>query len=389
LNKKVILLSAVVLMFVSGSIFGLHQLATSVQRRMNPVLIHSPYDIAMETRAYHNELLVADLHSDALMWDHDLAKNNQVGHVDFPRLKEGNVAVQVFSVVTKVPDNEGKSTYGGGLDQITLLAVVELWPPQTWFNLTERALYQAHRLETLEKQLDGEFEIVTSKSDLTGFIAHRAENPQPVAGVLSLEGAHALEGNLDNIDVLYNAGFRIVGLTHHFDNDIGGASLGEGKKGLTDFGRDVVIRLEEEGMIIDLAHASSTLIKDVLAITTRPVIVTHTGVKGICVNARNLSDDDIKRIAERGGVIGIGYDPLFTCMAGVRSIVLSIQYVADLVGVEHVALGSDFDGVITAPFDTSGIALITQGLIDAGFTPDEIRMIMGENVINFLEKNLP
>jgi microsomal dipeptidase-like Zn-dependent dipeptidase len=209
-----------------------------------------------------------------------------------------------------------------------------------------------------------------------------------VAGILSLEGAHALEGHLENLGVLYDAGFRIVGLNHFFDNEIGGASMGKNKGGITDYGRELIRRLEEKRIIIDLAHASSTLIEDVLAVATRPMLVTHTGAKGICSNVRNLSDHEIKGVADRDGLIGIGYGTLFNGSPNLKSFVRSIKYVADLAGVEHVALGSDYDGAILAPFDASGVALITQELIHTGFNPGEIRKIMGENVLGFLRKNL-
>jgi microsomal dipeptidase-like Zn-dependent dipeptidase len=233
------------------------------------------------------------------------------------------------------------------------------------------------------------FEIVASSRQLAGFLDRRKQDYRGVAGLLSLEGAHAFEGDLHNIDSLYEAGFRIVGLTHFFDNDVGGSSLGEKGYGLTGFGRALVERLEQKRIIIDLAHASADLARDVLAVATRPFLVTHTGVKAVCPNARNLDDKTIKQIAGQGGLIGIGYDPLFTCAPGVKPVVRSIQYVAGLVGVEHVALGSDFDGLIRAPFDAAGLALITQALIEAGFLDQEIKLIMGENILNFLLANLP
>ena len=123
--------------------------------------------------------------------------------------------------------------------------------------------------------------------------------------------------------------------------------------------------------------------------TTGPVIVTHTGVDGVCPSQRNLADKHIQRVVERGGLIGIGYDPFFNCDLGVKAIVNSIRYVADRYGVEHVALGSDFDGTILAPFDTAGLALLTDELIASGFSPGEIHMVMGDNVINFLLHRLP
>ena len=142
-------------------------------------------------------------------------------------------------------------------------------------------------------------------------------------------------------------------------------------------------------MIIDLAHASPKLIEDVLRICSRPVIVSHTGVKGCIDNNRNLSDQQIKKIADKGGLIGIGFWETAVGINGVESIVNCIKYVSDLVGVEHVALGSDFDGAVTIPFDAAGMVHITEELLEQGFSKKNIRMIMGENALNFLLNALP
>ena len=170
---------------------------------------------------------------------------------------------------------------------------------------------------------------------------------------------------------------------------MGGSSLDTGNEGLTEFGREVVKRLYQKGIMIDLTHSSPRSMDEILDITTGPVLVTHTGVDSVCPSPRNLTDEQIRRIVERGGLIGIGYDPFFNCELGIPAIVKSIHYVADHFGVDHVTLGSDFDGTIFAPFDTSGLALLTEELIREGFLPAEIHRVMGDNVINFLLHNLP
>jgi len=177
--------------------------------------------------------------------------------------------------------------------------------------------------------------------------------------------------------------------SHFFDNDIGGSAAGVHKSGLTDKGREWVRQMEARHMIIDLAHASAQTIEDVLAIATRPLVVSHTGVKGTCDNNRNLTDDQIRAVAAKGGLIGIGYWDTATCGTDARAIVKAMRYVSDRVGAEHVALGSDFDGAVRVPFDTSGVAEITEAMLDAGYSEAEIRMIMGENVVKFLSENLP
>ncbi|HEY0385904.1 MAG TPA: membrane dipeptidase, partial [Pyrinomonadaceae bacterium] len=209
------------------------------------------------------------------------------------------------------------------------------------------------------------------------------------AGFLGVEGAHALEGDLDNIDIFFAAGIRMMSPTHFFDNEIGGSAHGLRKGGLTELGREMIRRMEARHMIVDLAHASSATINDVLAIATRPVVVSHTGVKGTCDNTRNLSDEQLRKIAAKGGVIGIGYWETATCGRDARAIARAIRYTANLVGVEHVSLGSDFDGAVAAPFDTTGVAQITEALMAEGFNEDEIKMIMGGNALKLLMQSLP
>jgi membrane dipeptidase len=368
---------------------GLHGVALLVQRRLNPSLGVPLYHVSPVAQSLHDRLLAADLHADALLWDTNLLRRHSAGHVDLPRLRSGNVALQVFGVVTKVPRPGADATFGSGVDLISLLSVIELWPARTWFSLTERALFQARKLAQLEARSRGQFKLITSARGLDNFIAQRERNPGLVAGLLALEGVQALEGSLSNVELLYRAGFRMMSLTHLSDNDAGGSSLGSQRHGLTPFGRQVIRRLEERRVIIDLAHASPALFGDVLAATTRPVLVSHTGVQGVCPNPRNLSDDQIRAIAARGGLIGIGFDALFTCAPGIKPIADSIRYVAGLVGPEYVAIGSDFDGAIQPPFDASGLAQVTAQLIDDGFPEADIRRIMGENALRFLEENLP
>jgi microsomal dipeptidase-like Zn-dependent dipeptidase len=231
--------------------------------------------------------------------------------------------------------------------------------------------------------------VIESSSDLHNYLERRRADAHLTAGLLSIEGAHALDGKLENLDVLYRAGYRMMSPSHFFDNDIGGSAAGVQKTGLTEKGREWVRQMEARHMIIDLAHASPKTIEDVLAMATRPVVVSHTGVKGTCNNNRNLSDDQIQAVAAKGGLIGIGYWETATCGTDAQAIVKAMRYVSDRVGVEHVALGSDFDGAVTEPFDTSGLVEITNAMLEAGYSEQEIRLIMGENVMGFLEVNLP
>ena len=204
-----------------------------------------------------------------------------------------------------------------------------------------------------------------------------------------MEGLHALEGDLANLDVFYDAGYRMLGLAHSFDNEVAGSAAGLEKGGLTDLGRAVVRRMEERHVLVDLAHVAPASIDDVVDMATRPVVVSHTGVQGTCPGPRNLADRHVRRIAETGGVIGIGYWEGAVCSIELKAIIRAIRYVADLVGVEHVALGSDFDGTVHTLFDTTGLVLITEALLNGGFSEDEVGLIMGGNVLRLLMEMLP
>lgn len=348
-----------------------------------------PYSASDRARALHKTLLVADLHADSLLWDRDLLARASRGHVDIPRLVEGGVALQNFTVVTKVPFGSNYESNTGASDEITQLAVAERWPVAAWRSLKERALYQARKLDDTAARSGGRFVVIRTQGDLARFLERRKEDPQLVAGMLGIEGAHALDGDVGNVDVLFDAGFRTMAPTHFFDNEWGGSAHGVNKTGLTDKGREMIRRMEARGMLVDVAHAAPRTIEDVLKVATRPVIDTHTGVRGTCDNQRNLSDDELRGIAATGGVVGIGYWDTATCGTDARAIARSIRYAANVAGVEHVALGSDFDGAVREPFDTTGLVEITDALLAEGFSEDEIRMIMGGNVFRLLAETLP
>jgi microsomal dipeptidase-like Zn-dependent dipeptidase len=131
------------------------------------------------------------------------------------------------------------------------------------------------------------------------------------------------------------------------------------------------------------------VIEDVLALTARPVVVSHTGVKGTCDTPRNLSDRYLRAIAAQGGLIGVGTWPTVVCDTDPAAIARAMRHVADLVGVEHVALGTDFDGTVKPPFDAAGLPQLTEALLDIGFSAAEVQQIMGGNVVRFLRGALP
>lgn len=347
------------------------------------------YDLSQQTLELHKDLVVADLHSDILLWDRSLTEKGKVGHTDIPRLQEGNFTLQVFDAVIKTPRGQNYDKNTGDTDNITMLTIANRWPIATWSSLAARAIYQSEKLYKAAADASNNFSVITSSSELEKLLAARKNNPKLLGGLLSIEGLHALEGKIENLQKFYDAGYRMMGPVHFFDNELGGSSAGAEQYGLTNFGRDVIVKMNALQITIDLAHASPKLIDDILNLTYKPVIVSHTGVKGTHDSPRNLSDHHIQRIASNGGLIGIGFWDGAVGSSEVKHITKAMRYVIDLVGVEHVALGSDWDGGTTTYFDAAHIAFLTQTMMEEGFTEEEIRKIMGKNVINFFLENLP
>lgn len=383
------LIGVLCLSVAASSLTGCSLLAARLDRGMNTVIEHEPLPVSVKARTLHNSLVVADLHADSLLWKRDLLKRNDRGHVDVPRLIEGNVALQVFTIVSKTPRGQNYEANTDETDNITLLAWIEGWPWKTHNSLKERALYQSRKLHEFAAESGGRLRVIKSRADLDAYLEERVRNSYITAGLLGIEGAQVLEGDPANLQVMYDAGFRYMGLAHFFDNEVSGSAHGVERGGLTDLGRAVVKEMEERRMIIDLAHVSPQTIDDVLAMATRPVIVSHTGVKGTHDSPRNLSDAHVKAIAAGGGLIGIGYWDGAVGEPTLASIVKAMRYVKDLVGVDYIALGSDYDGVTNVPFDTSELPALTQALMDSGFTNEEIAKIMGGNVVSLLRGALP
>lgn len=384
--KRLILF--LIVCFAAGFIYVDRFLPEQAERDLNARIaaeLRAPSAAALEL---HETLFVADMHSDSMLWKRDFLARSDVGHMDVPRLGDGNVALQVFSATTKSPAGQNYSRNSADArDNITLLAVLSFWPPATWTSLYERAAYQLEKLKRYADESD--LVLIETAADLRGVVQRRAQGEPDIGAVYLIEGAHPLEGRISNLDRLYEKGLRIAGLTHFFDNELGGSLHGTSGEGLTGFGRSVVSRANELGIIIDVAHASPAMVADVLELSTRPVVLSHGGLKGACDTPRNLDDALMQRIAAAGGLVGIGFWDGAVCDATPDGIAASIRYAVDLLGIEHVALGSDYDGSVAVTFDASELAYLTDALLRAGFDRAEIRAIMGENLRDFLLSNLP
>ena len=250
--KRIILIivGAVLLVGIAGFFqFG----PGMVERGMNQIDGEPLIEVSDEAKALHKTLTIVDLHSDTLLWSRNLLTRANRGHMDLPRLEEGNVALQVFSSVTKTPKGQNYDSNDADSDNITTLAIAQLQPTRTWNSLLERSLWHAEKLDRAAAKSDGELVEVTSAEEIDQLLAVRADKSRwpvlkpkyntplrgqpPVGALLSIEGLQNLEGDLSNLDVLRTQGFRMASLTHFFDTDLAGSMHGLEKGGLTDKGR--------------------------------------------------------------------------------------------------------------------------------------------------------
>ncbi len=211
-----------------------------------------------------------------------------------------------------------------------------------------------------------------------------------IAGILAVEGGHAIENSLVKLKDLYARGARYLTIT--WNNDTNWAvsardTARSAKVGLSDFGRQVIQTMDSLGMIIDVSHTGIKTIEDILAVTRHPIIATHSGARALVEHTRNLHDDQIRKIAATGGVIGVPFYPFFltgTSRATINDIVRHIDYITKLVGVDYVAIGSDFDGIEVAPVDLREVARLpplTEALLQKGYSRADVRKILGENFL--------
>ncbi len=386
LKKALKLLSSLALVALVGFlVFG----PGYVERSRNQVPDHAPYLISDRAQALHDSLVIGDWHADSLLWNRDLSQRWDYGQVDIPRLIEGNVAVQVFTAVTKSPAGLNyDENAADAFDNITPLVMAQLWPMRTWTSLTERALYQAEKLADVQMAAPESLKIIRTIGDLEEVLRRRAAGDKIVGGMLGIEGAHPLEGDMANLLRLESAGYRLIGLQHFFDNALGGSLHGRSNAGLTDFGREVVAEVQRRGLILDMAHSSEQVVADVLDMVDMPIVLSHTGMRSACDVKRNIPVNLMQRIAATGGVVGIGYWQEVTCDDSPAGIAKSILAATEALGGDAVALGSDFDGSVTTTFDTSELAAITQELLKLGITEEGIRKIMGENMMRVIRARL-
>jgi len=365
-------------------------------------------DTERDYAVLHKKALVADLHSDTAMRmrrGFDFAQRDTTGHMDIPRLQEGGVDLQVFAcfVSTDMPREECLPRVDEMIDSL-------------------RAQANRHPDKIAICRTASEAEQIISDGKIAAFIG--------------IENGVAINGDLANLQHFYDRGVRYLTLTHTASSDwcISSADTAPAFHGLTEFGRDVVRKMNQLGMIVDVSHASAEAVDEVLKITADPVIASHSCVHAICPHDRNLTDDQIKAIARNGGVIGINFysgylspgglwnkitdsifaahkaevdsieqvyqgnygkqheamGPIFAEIGravgslniNVATVVDHIDHIVKLVGPDYVGLGSDFDGVFGLPqglADCSMVPNITRELMARGYSNKDIKKILGGN----------
>ena len=348
------------------------------EARLNPVIANSVPAVSESVREFHDAAFVADMHADSLLWGRDLSRRSARGHADLPRLRAGGIDLQVFSAVTGVPRNSNYRANASDSDNLPLLFIAAWRAPSTWFSARQRALALARELRQLAA--GNSLTLVRRRDDLAA---------GELRALLALEGMHALEGDAAALDELYAAGYRMMGLAHLYDNEVAGSAHGVEQYGLTALGRRLLVRMQALGITIDLAHASPAAFADALSLATRPVVVSHGGVTATCPGPRNLTDSQLRALAANGGVIGIGYWKAAVCETSIAAVTRALLHAIDVAGIDHVGLGSDFDGAVGMPFDASGVPQVSAALLAAGLSPNDVAKVLGGNFRRLLEANLP
>lgn len=352
----------------------------------------------MEEPIFMTDYPIFDGHNDTLLSLHipghgkerSFFKESNIGHIDFPRARKGSFGGGFFAVWTP---NDGyevkpeKHLTAEGYD-------IPLPPPIDKNKAVNNTNTFAAGLFRLESESEGKFKVVRNASELS----HCLQN-DIIAAVFHIEGATAIDTNFDALHVLYNAGLRSLGIVWSRPNVYGegvpfrypsSPDIGEG---LTDAGKALVRECNKLGIMVDTTHLNEKGFWDVAQVTDAPIVATHSNVHAICPISRNLTDKQLGAIAESGGVVGINYAVnMLRPDGGVDTdipldvIVDHVSYIAEKFGVDHVALGSDFDGA-TIPDelkDVTGLPKLVERLKAHGFTDEEMRKITHENWVRVL-----
>ncbi len=331
----------------------------------------SPADAA----AIHQKLFVMDMHVDSVLF-------TTLYGTDFSQPHPPPQGAEYFFK----PQADLPGLLAGGTDAVWLGIVV--WPlanPQHMFEDAQNTMRTARRIISDNSE---KMELALTSADI-----QRIYKAGKMPALMGMEGAHGLGPDVSNVDTLYEQGLRYIGLAHFTPNLYANtnllAALPNG--GLTDMGKELIPRMNRLGMMIDLAHTHPDSIHDALALSEAPMIVSHTGVRGVYDVFRNLSDDDMKAIAGKGGVIGIFFASLWLKpgnQSTVEDVCDHIDHVVETVGIDHVGIGSDFDGFVKLPDDlpsAASLPVLTEHLLARGYGQKQLAKLYGENMLRVFE----
>ncbi len=315
------------------------------------------------------------------------------GHMDFPRALQGEYCGGFFAVYPSNPPEVPPSEERIILNETGYQ--VPLAPALPYDYASSAAGLMIDLMKKIEEDSLGQLQIVTTIQDI-----HDCLEKNIMAAVLHLEGAEPILPDLDNLESFYDQGVRSLGITWSRPNAFGHGVPFEYPghpdrgPGLTDAGKRLVVACNHLGVMIDLAHLNEKGFWDVAELSSSPLVSTHSAAHHLIPKARNLTDDQLKAIAESNGVVGVIFS-VNDLDGGIRpkddapisAIITHIQYIADLIGVDHVAFGSDFDGT-KIPSELGGandLQKLVQLLDDAGFSPSEQNRICHSNWLRVLK----
>jgi membrane dipeptidase len=312
----------------------------------------------------HRFAVMIDLHNDILykmLTDpyYRFADFHTYNHTDIPRLKTGGVDIQFF-VAWVSPSTYPENPYEKAVEMFTIFKDEAAANPD-------------------------DLQLALSPEEALSIVDHGK-----IAGVLCVEGGHTIENSIEKLYNLYDLGMRYLTITWNNSTEWAVASSDplSATVGLSDFGRQVIRALDSLGVVIDISHTGIKTIEDILEVTINPIIASHSGVRALRNHHRNLYDEQIIAIANSGGVIGVVFYPSFLSSISqsvtINTVVQHIDYIVGLVGIDHVAIGSDFDGIESTPSgleDVSKFPALTQRLLQVGYTHEDVYKILGGNIL--------
>ena len=319
-----------------------------------------------DSQTLHFDAIVVDGHcdtlGDVLEGKRTLAERSVLGHVDLPRLRAGGVTAQIFACFTPIHEYHRGATP-----------------------------YALRMIDVLHQTIDAhpdDLLLATRADDI-----RRAKAEGKVAGILGLEGAEPLGNNLAVLRSFYRLGVRVLGLTWNFRNEVAdGVMEGPRALGLSPFGIRVVEECNRLGVLIDVSHLAPAGLEDVLRVSQRPVIASHSNARALCDHERNLSDAQIEAIARGGGLIGVTFVDAFlrrpAAEATVNHVLDHIDHLLRVAGPEHVMIGSDFDGadMPRGLEDATYYPSLTAGMAARGHSEDVIRGVLGLNFLRVFDR---